>query len=163
MKTILTILITLGALATVHAQSREETRRIILGERTDDRSPDTRNDRDVVLGRNDNGRYAGNRQQEIDQVNREYDNKITSIRNNRHLDRQEKDRTIRQLEQDRQRRLADINRRYNGYDRDNRNDRDDRYVRNGNGKKKGWEKGRGNPHGNGWKNKKWKNDRHDRD
>ncbi len=161
MKRILTLLIAVSAFATLHAQSREETRRVILGDRKDNSG---RNDRDVVLGRGDNGRYpggySGERQAQIDQINREYDNKIYSIRNNRHLSYEEKERMIRQLERDRQRRIAEVNRRYNDrngeYDDDDRYARNDRYERNGNGKKRGWEIGRGNPHRNGGKDKGWK-------
>jgi hypothetical protein len=145
MKRILTLLLAVGALSTLHAQSREETRRIILGDRTNN----GRNDRDVVLGPNDNSRYPGgysnDRQYQIDQVNREYDNKINSIRNNGHLNNAEKQRAIRQLEQDRQRRIAALNRSYR--DRNDRYD-DDRYARNNNGKHKGWYKKN--------KNKNWK-------
>jgi len=87
-------------------------------------------------------------------VNREYDAKIWSIRNNRTLSQQEKDRMIRQLEQDRQRRIQQITRnghyRYQTKGRKDRDDDDDdRYERNGkgnNGKHLGWEKGKGNPH-----------------
>lgn len=154
MKKILTLLIAAGAFFTLHAQSREETRDIILGGSKDNGTSGNR-DRDVILGGDNsnrypiypnNGSYGNNRQYQIEQVNREYDAKIYSIRNNRHLSRAEQDRMIRQLEKDRQRRIADITRSYN-----NRNDRydDDRYNRHDNGKHKGWYKKE--------KNKKWKN------
>lgn len=157
MKKILTLLIAVSAFATLHAQSREENRRVILGEGRDNNG---RNDRDVVLGRGNNGQYPGtygnDRQSQIDRVNREYDNKIYSIRNNQHLSNEEKERTIRQLERDRQRRINEIGRGYN--DRNDRYDeRNDRSVRKGNGNKRGWDIGRGNPHRNGGKNKNWKN------
>jgi hypothetical protein len=173
MKKILILLIAVSAFATVHAQSREETRRVILGERKDNGTYDNRNDRDVVLGRNgndrNNGEYSNDRRYQVDQVNREYDNKINSIRNNPHLNGGEKERVIRQLEQDRQRRIAEINRNNNDrYDRnDRRYDRDERYARNGNGNKRGWEIGRGNPHrdddrnNKNWKNKRKKNKNRD--
>jgi hypothetical protein len=158
MKKILTLLIATGAFASLHAQTREENRRVILGDGNG--TYGGRNDRDVVLGRGNNGQYPGtygsDRQSNIDQINREYDNKIYSIRNNSQLSNEEKERTIRQLERDRQRRLAAINRNYNGrYD----DDRNDRYDKRSNGKKKGWEIGRGNPHRDDRNNKNWKNNR----
>lgn len=166
MKKILTLLLATGVFATLHAQSREETRRVILGAPKDNGTYGGR-DRDVILGGGNNGQYPSypdsrrttdNRRYEIDQINREYSAKIQSIRNNRYLSNSEKDRAIRQLEQDRQRRINEINRRYSGsYGRNNNNryDRyDDRDERHDNGKHKGWYKGKGNPHNNG--NKHWK-------
>lgn len=164
MKKILTLLIAVGAVATLHAQSREETRRVILGGSKDNGTYGGGN-RDVILGGGNNngqyptypnnGSYGGSRQAQVDQVNREYDAKIYSIRNNPNLTYAEKERMIRQLERDRQRRIDQISRQNNRYD-----NYDDRYERRDNGKHKGWYKGKGNPHRNGGKN--WKNDR-DRD
>lgn len=164
MKKILTLLIAAGAFVTLHAQSREETRGVILGSPKDNGSYGGR-DRDVILGGGNNsqypnypnnGNYGNNRQYEADQINREYNIKIQSIRENRYLSNQEKTRAIRQLEQDRQQRMAELSRQYdnnNGryddgrYDNDNRNDRRD------NGKHKGWYK---NGKGNSWKNGKYR-------
>ncbi|HEV7331062.1 MAG TPA: hypothetical protein VGN63_08495 [Flavisolibacter sp.] len=160
MKKILTLLIATGAFVTLHAQSREENRRVVLGDRNENGTYSGRNDRDVVLGRGSterypSGTYSSNRQYEIDRVNREYNDKINSIRNNRQLNNAEKERTIRQLERDRQRRIDEINRDYNGrndrrYDDDDRYRRDDqaRNNRGDNGKHKGWYKKE--------KNKNWK-------
>ena len=164
MKKILTLLIATGTFVTLHAQSREEARRVILGERKDNGTYSGRNDRDVVLGRGNtedypNGTYSSNRQYETDRVNREYNDKINSIRNNRYLNNSEKERAIRELERDRQRRLGEINRDYDGrndrYNRNDRYDRDDRYSRGDNGKHKGWYKKE--------KNKNWKKGKRDRD
>ncbi len=164
MKKILTLLIAIGAFVTLHAQSREETRRVILGDRKENGTSSGRNDRDVVLGRGDNGNYpngtySSNRQYEIDRVNREYSDKINSVRDNRYLSNSEKERAIQDLERDRQRRIEQINRNYDGrndrYDRDERYDRDDRYSRGDNGKHKGWYKKD--------KNKNWKKGKRDRD
>lgn len=142
------------AFVSLHAQSREQTRDVILGN-PQNNGTYGRNDRGVVLGRGNNGQYpngsyGNNRQYQIDQVNREYDSKINSIRNNRYLNNSEKDRMIRQLEIDRQRQIEQINRQYynNGYGRYD-NDNDDRDDRRDNGKHKGWYKGKGNPHRNG--------------
>lgn len=147
MKKILTLLLAVAGFITVNAQSREESRRVILG---GDGSNNGSNGRDVILGgdnRNDYPSYPGNyptsgsRNAQIDQVNREYDAKINSIRNNSYLSYEEKQRAIRQLEKDRQARIKQINKGYdNGY-----------YGKKGkgnNGKHKGWYKKE--------KNKNWK-------
>jgi hypothetical protein len=172
MKKLLTLLIAVGALASVQAQtSRDEARRVILGQpkNTSKNTPNTSNPRDVILGGGNNGgnypnTYPGNypsgsRQAQIDQVNREYDSKIQSIRNNPYLTQVEKDRAIRQLENDRARRIREINGQSGNYSRkkgkkyDN-DDNDDQYEgRHDNGKHLGWEKGKGNPHKNGGKGK----------
>jgi predicted transglutaminase-like cysteine proteinase len=134
MKKILTLLMAVGTCATLHAQTREETRRVILGERNDN---DGYTDRDVVYGRSGNDHhpasYSNNRRYEMDQINQEYDNKIYSIRSNRYLSNAEKERMIRQLQRDRQQRIADVNRSFNNR---NRTYDDDRYGRND----KGWNK-----------------------
>ncbi len=156
MKKILTLLIAAGAFGTLHAQTREETRRVILGENKENGTYNDRNNRDVVYGPGDDDRYPnngsyGNRQYQLDQVNREYDNKIYSIRNNRYLNNSEKERAIRQLERDRQQRLAQISRGYNNRDRRY----DDDWNRDDNGRHKGWAKKN--------KNKRWKKGNRDRD
>lgn len=160
MKKILTLLIAIGAVATMHAQSREETRKVILGGSKDRRT----NDRDVVLGRGDDnngqypGTYGGDRQSQVDQINREYDNKIYSIRNNPNLSNQEKQRIIRELERDRQRRISQVNGDDNR--RNRRYENDDRYERKGdNGKHKGWYKKNKNKNGKkGKKDRDWDDD-----
>lgn len=160
MKRFITLLFAVTAIsATAFSQSKaEESRRVILGK---EGSSTTDRDRDRnggiledILGRdtrNDDARYPddrnGSRQAEIDQVNREYDRKIVSIRNNRNLSTDEKQRIIRQLETERARKIRDINNRYENRNRDDDDyDDDKRYKKNGNGKKLGWEKGVGNPH-----------------
>lgn len=146
MKKLITLLLATSAFIVTHAQSsKDEARRVILGQEKGS-SSGSQNGRDVILGGGGNtypdsypNNYpSGSRQAQIDQVNREYDAKIWSIRNNRTLSEAEKDRMIRQLEQDRARRIQQINQ--NGkYG----------YGKNGkanNGKHLGWEKGKGNPH-----------------
>lgn len=156
MKKILTLLLLVGAVATVQAQSREESRRVILG--GGNGNTNGNNGRDVILGGGNNENSypnypnsypSGSRQAEIDRINRDYDNKIQSIRNNPYLSNEEKQRAIRQLEKDRQVRLRQISR----YDRNGDRD-DDRYGKRNNGKHKGWNKKQ--------KNKNWKKG-HDRD
>lgn len=177
MKKIITLVLCVGAVSAAFAQTSEqdEARRVILSgggaQKTD---KDTRNSRDVILGgdrrvyderdRNTNYPYPGNyptsgsRQSQIDQVNRDYDAKIRSIRNNRQLSTAEKDRIIRDLNNDRTRVIRQINGRYENnrryedrrdrrYDDDDRNDR--REYKGNNGNHYGWEKGKGNPHKSG--------------
>ncbi len=166
MKKILTLLIAASAFLSLHAQSREETRRVILGNPKDDGTYG--GNRDVILGGGNggqypsypnnypnnypNGGYGNDRQYQVDQINREYSAKIQSIENNPYLSRAEKERAIRQLERDRQLRIDEISRQYN-----NRYERYDnaRYDRHDNGKHKGWYK-------NG-KDQDWKYGRRDRD
>lgn len=178
MKRFFTLLAFLLPFLSLMAQSQttEEAKRVILGERRDDRNTNTNNGnpKDVVLGRDGRPIYdersnypGGNRQGRINEINREYDAKIRSIRNNRTLSRAEQDRIIRDLEQQRNRRIREINgrddnRRYDNRrnergrdDRDWDDDRDrnknkNKYKGNkgNNGKRLGWEKGKGNPHRN---------------
>ena len=161
MKKITTLLLAIGSFIAVNAQtSKEEARRVILGEPKDaPKTTPTQNPRDVILGGGNNGgtnptSYPGNypsgsREAQINQINREYDAKIQSIRDNRYLTQAEKDRAIRQLESDRARRIREINNRYYGNDRD----KDYKYAKKkgNNGKHLGWEKGKGYPHKNGGK------------
>ncbi len=140
MKKIITLVLCSGVFVSTFAQtSSEESRRIILGRKsggstsgTDNRTSDPR---DVILGRDDrrvddnrNTRYPsgtyGNRDEQINQVNRDYDYKIQSIRNNPTLTQAEKDRMIRQLNADRARRIKEINGRRNDrrYDKDRKHD-----------------------------------------
>lgn len=168
MKKILTLSFFLGGALLASAQSTremEDARDIILGQRKSTSGGDTRSgDRDVILGRDNRTVYEDNRtgypsssSSEARSINREYDAKIQSIRNNRYLSSAEKERAIRQLEADRARRLRNLEERYSN-DRKRYDDRDDdrRYSsnnKNNNYKKKsnngnhyGWQKGKGNPH-----------------
>jgi hypothetical protein len=168
MKKFITLLLLAGAVSgTAFSQTpQEESRRVILGKGGSKTGTGTSDPREVILGRdgrnNETGNPSGTRDQQVNQVNREYNAKIQSIRNNPTLSAAEKERMIRQLENDRQRKINEINRRYNDGNR-NRNDRDrddrdrddddrknKKYGKNNNpGKKLGWEKGVGNPHRTG--------------
>ncbi len=153
MKKIITLLIAAGAFASVNAQStKDEARKVILGGDKKTGSDNTTRGRDVILG-GDNGttRYPGSstsKQAEIDRVNREYDAKIISIRNNPNLSTEEKDRIIRDLENQRKREIKKINGRYDGDDNDRKTHKNKK-AKSDNGKHLGWEKGKGNPHKNG--------------
>ena len=154
MKKILTLLIAFGAFGAVHAQStKEEARRIVLGEGKNKGTSRSESGRDIILGDgNDNDRngrtypsnYPSSRQAQIEQVNREYDAKIYSIRNNNTLSQAEKERMIRQLEKDRNKKIKQIDNSYDD-DRYSKGKKNKSYKSN-NGKHKGWSKGKGNKH-----------------
>lgn len=171
MKRILTLFICLGTIGSAFAQTNsEEAKRVILGRKKSDNG--SNENKDVVLGggnRRDTRTYptypsGSSRDQQVDQVNREYDAKVQSVRNNPYLSQAEKDRAIRDLNADRARRIKAINRSFET-SRDDRDD-DENYKKNkkykkNNGNRYGWEKGKGNPHRNGGKNKGYKRDRDD--
>jgi hypothetical protein len=173
MKRILTLTIFLGTLGSAFAQtSGEEAKRVILGRKKSDNG--STSGKDVVLGgdnRTDRRDYptypnypsGSSRDQQINQVNREYDAKIQSVRDNRYLSQAEKDRAIRDLNADRARRISAINRSFesNRDDRDDDNNYKKKKNKGNNGNHYGWEKGKGNPHKNGGKNKGYKKDRDD--
>ncbi|MER3463567.1 MAG: hypothetical protein C4329_03240 [Chitinophagaceae bacterium] len=156
MKKIITLLLATAIISSVFAQSSDEKARA----------------KDKVFGNHKgttqypNGyptNYpSGSREAAIDQVNREYDQKIASVQNNPYLSASEKDSRIRQLNQDRQRRIDEINRQYganekHGKRKNKHHDDDDDSYKNehhDNGKHLGWEKGVGNPHKG--KGKNWK-------
>jgi hypothetical protein len=168
MKKFITLLIAAGAFVVVHAQNpKEDARKVILGTpKNSPTSSPSQNGRDIILGRGNGTTYPnsnpnnypnGSREARIAQVNREYDQKIYSIRNNPNLSAQEKERIIRQLEADRARRVKEINDSYNKhYQKKKHNDEDDDHDKHDNGKHLGWEKGKGNPHKG--KGRDWKDD-----
>jgi hypothetical protein len=170
MKKIITLFIAVAIFAGAQAQSTEDAKRVILGQRKGNNSGQdprdifgTSNER-RVYEENGNRNYPyGSREAEIDRVNREYDYKIQSIRNNGTLSYSEKERIIRDLNNQRQRSIKEISRgsdrnynnRNNNYDknrnkkykdRDDDDDDDDRRYRSNNGKN-GWSKSKGNKKG----------------
>jgi hypothetical protein len=177
MKKIITLLMAVGAFATSFAQTRDDAKDVILGRKQGTpKDPRTypQNPGEVVIFGGKNGDNTGNyptgtsgRQAQIDQVNREYDTKIQSVRNNPYLSQAEKDRTIAQLNRDRAARIRQINAggNNNGVYKNNKkhhDDGDEEGDDNGNGRGNersknkgnngnhyGWEKGKGNPHKNG--------------
>jgi hypothetical protein len=157
MKKLFILVITFGIFTTLFAQSTsemEEAKRVILGQKKNSRTNDgqTRRDDDRRVNE-ENGRYPGSREAEIERVNREYETKIQSIRNNPTLSAEEKERMIRQLNKERAEKIRRINKSYKDRDDDNDDDdydkKDKKYGKNNNGKKLGWEKGVGNPHRTG--------------
>ncbi|MGZ5285555.1 MAG: hypothetical protein ACXWB9_00155 [Flavisolibacter sp.] len=153
MKRILTLMIAVGLAVGASAQSsKEEARKVILGggNKQGGNNPSERS-RDVILGdggNNDNNNrrtYPNsypNSGSRVDQINREYDNKINSIRNNPNLSQSEKQRIIRELEADRNKKI-----RQAGNNGNNRKYKKDKKYKSNNGKHKGWSKGKGNKHG----------------
>jgi hypothetical protein len=156
MKKLIILLIAASALVSVQAQtSKDEARKVILGQEKGGSST-SRTDRDIILGGGNETNYPNSypnsypndsRQAQVDQVNREYDAKIRSIQNNRTLTQAEKNKMIRQLEQDRARRIRQLDRNDDYHYA--KKDKDD--EKGNNGKHLGWEKGKGNPHKNGGK------------
>ena len=160
-----TLLLSLTLFATAFAQTnaeREEAKRVILGDRKGSTSyPKSRNDRDVISDRDDHPVYSktsrrypgqyptvygGSREQRIYEINREYDAKIYSIRQNHTLSRYEKERIIRQLETERRQRLAQLNNSYRDRRYDNDDCNDNKKAKRNKGNHYGWSKGKGNPH-----------------
>ncbi|HWJ89645.1 MAG TPA: hypothetical protein VNR87_00955 [Flavisolibacter sp.] len=153
MKKTLTLFIAVVSFAAVQAQtSKDEARKVILGQPGDNgRKNPSQQGRDIILGggnnrktypdpNNPNSGYPNDsRQARIDQVNREYDAKVYSIRANGTLSASEKERMIRQLEQDRAKKIRQLN----GYEKKRRNEDDDD-ERHDHGKHKGWTHGKGN-------------------
>jgi hypothetical protein len=179
MKKIITLLFAIGAFTTSFAQSRDDAKDVILGRKDRTSNPNSKTTPQkpsdvLIFGKkdpNNTGTYpntSGDRQAQVDQVNREYDAKIASVRNNPYLSESEKQRTIDQLNKDRARRIREINGTYrsdrNGgkkhHDGDNEDEDNDHGRGQGNERSKakgnngnhyGWEKGKGNPHRNGGK------------
>lgn len=166
MKKIRTLLLSVTLVTTAFAQTgaeREEAKRVILGERKNSTSyPKSGNDRNVILRGDDRTVYGGrssrypqrypttygtSRERQIYEINRAYDARIYSIRHNRTLSRYEKERIIRQLENERRRKINQIADRYS-QDRRYNDDAcdDDRKNKRNKGSRYGWRNGKGNPH-----------------
>lgn len=166
MKKITTLLLATVAFVAAQAQTpRDDARRVVLKGGNGNTKGVPQSPRDVIINGGGTSTYPNDtRQAQIDQVNREYDAKIASIRNNPNLSQEEKDRAIRQLEKDRASRIRGIGGR-EGYEgstkykykknkkHDDDDDDDDDNNRKDNGRHLGWEKGKGNPHKNGGKQK----------
>jgi hypothetical protein len=118
MKKILTLLVAVCAFAALHAQSREQTRDVILGGNNGHYS-----NYPAYPNYPDGGHYGNDRQYRIDQINRDYFARIQSINNNPYMSRKDKKRAIKELEKDRRYRIDQVN---HGYDRHDH------------GKHKGW-------------------------
>ena len=156
MKKIITLFLAVAACASVEAQtSKEEARRVVLGgskgtsTTTGTESPKD-NPREVVLGERPSTSTPSSRQAEVDQVNREYDAKIASIRNNPVLTATEKEEAIARLERDRARKIRAINNTDSGNDDSNDVKKNKKNkVKSNNGNHYGWENANANPIKNG--------------
>ena len=161
MKKLITLLFAVAAIGSVQAQtSREEARKVVLGgsKGTTTTGTEPRKDgpRDVVLGPGTStGSTEASRQAQIDEVNRDYDAKIYSIRNNPTLTAAEKEEAIARLERDRARKIRAIRNAGSvatddGYKDVKKNkNKKAKKAKSNNGNHYGWEKGKGNPHKNG--------------
>ena len=165
MKKISTLIIALSSLTAIYAQTaKEEARKVIL-----ERSKSTQNTGNVILSGN-----QATKQQEIDQVNRDYDAKIRSVKRSP-MSQAQKDKLVRQLEEERATKIHEINNRYYEGDKTSGNTGSNgnggvvtggetgttagtgangskkSKTKTNNGKHLGWEKGKGNPHKTGGK------------
>jgi len=135
MKKIFTLLVAVGFITAINAQTGSRTRdnRDTRDQQTDQRG----NNRDVIVndGRYDNddrfdnntGSYNGNIRMQVAQVNRKYDFKIQKVKNDYFMRRYEKMRVIRSLEAQRQQEIRMLYARNNqkgqhdrGYDSNHR-------------------------------------------
>lgn len=138
----------------IHAQTPEDARDVILGKKKK-AEKGQQDPRDILGNRRSDERTerypSSSEEAERARINREYDYKIQTIRNNNALNEEEKRRTIDYLYKEREKELRRIRKDNRRYDDDD-NDRDDRYKKNkknkdyqsNRGKHKGWAKGKGN-------------------
>ena len=134
MKKIFTLLVAVGFITAINAQtsSRDRDNRDTRDQQTDQRV--NNKDFNVGDGRYDNddrynntGSYNGNIKMQIAQVNRKYDFKIQKVKNDHFIRRNEKMRVIRSLEAQRQQEIRMLYARNNkkgqhdrGYDPNHR-------------------------------------------
>ena len=141
MKKFFALLITFGAFTAAFSQSRkiEEARRVINGETKEERT----------VSRDESSRYPespASREEETDKIYRQYDRKIEAVRNNPLLSSEEKEKRIRDLQYERDRKIRENNDRYTSNKK--HHSKNKKFKKN-NGKHLGWEKGVGNPHKSG--------------
>ena len=114
MKKIFTLLVAVGFITAINAQSgsRDRDNRDTRDQQTDQRVNNNK-DFDVNDGRYNNddrfdktGSYNGNIKMQIAQVNRKYDFKIQKVKNDYFMRRNEKMRVIRSLEAQRQQEIG---------------------------------------------------------
>ena len=137
MKKIFTLLVAVGFITAINAQSgsRDRDNRDARDQQTDQRGNTYNKDVIVNDGRYDNddrydnnfGSYNGNIKMQIAQVNRKYDYKIDRVRKDFFMRRYEKMRMIRSLEEQRQQEIRMLYARSNkrgqhdrGYDPNHR-------------------------------------------
>jgi len=122
MKKLFALAIALGAMTSIFAQRgydrREDSRDVILGQQN----------RSVYNNNRNNDGYFSSRErdEQIERINRHYNRKIQSVKNDRYLRNGEKRREIRFLENERDVKIREVVERYNYYN-NNRNNRRGRY------------------------------------
>ncbi|RYY95299.1 MAG: hypothetical protein EOO11_16135 [Chitinophagaceae bacterium] len=165
MKKLFSLLLCAGLFSSAFAQTdRERARDILLGKGGSTSTGTTTKSapRDVVLGGNSGTRRStGNAcQDQINAINRSYDNQVRAIQSNPLLSSADKSNKIRQTNEARRYKIAEVRRSCDtggdGRNYDDRNYDDRNYskknkVKGNNGNHYGWEKGVGNPHRTGGK------------
>ena len=126
MKKIITLLLSLGTLTTVFAQSGYD-RNSPHGNTPYDNQAYAKNERSYGYGDKgyDRNRSLREKNFQIEKINREYSWKINNVMNNRALRQKDKRRIIRNLELERSERVRYINAHFDGRDRNDRYDRRD--------------------------------------
>ena len=141
MKKIFFLFIAFGSLTTAFAQSRkiDEAKRVINGEPKEERK---------VYSETGN-RYPTSTSgtEDVNSINKEYDRKINAVKMNPFLSPTEKERRIRELENERNARIRALGGNRGGSYGYNNNK--SYKTKGNNGKHLGWEKGVGNPHRTG--------------
>ena len=122
MKKLFALVLAIGAMTSVFAQRnndrRDESRDVILGQQN----------RSVYNNNRGNDGYFSTRERDdqIERINRNYNWRIQSVRNDRYLKHSEKKREIRFLENERDAKIREVVERYNYYN-NNRNYRTRKY------------------------------------
>jgi len=122
MKKLFVLVMAIGAMTSVFAQRgydrKDESRDVILGQQN----------RSVYNNNRSNDGYFSSRErdEQIERINRNYNRRIQSVRNDRYLRNGEKKREIRFLENERDTKIREVIERYNYYN-NNRNSRTRRY------------------------------------
>jgi hypothetical protein len=123
MKKLFALVFAIGAVTSVFAQRsydrRDESRDVILGQQN----------HSVYNNNRGNDGYFSTRERDdqIERINRNYNWRIQSVRNDRHLRNAEKKREIRFLENERDSKIREVVERYNYYNNNNRNYRTRKY------------------------------------
>lgn len=122
MKKLFVLVLATGAMTSVFAQRgydrKDESRDVILGQQN----------RSVYNNNRGNDGYFSSRERDdqIERINRNYNWRIQSVRNDRYLRHAEKKREIRFLENERDTKIREVVERYNYYN-NNRNYRTRKY------------------------------------
>lgn len=115
MKAIFTLLLTVGSLTSVLAQSHRDDRQqnndynrsVVSNHNTYQQPRGYHDPSNTTVWNNHNEQYHSDRerQQQVDQINHDYDRRINEYRNNRSMNNYERNRRINQLENERKSKL----------------------------------------------------------